>query len=171
MGHSPLALADVITTDLTAPIVLSRAAAPLLPAGGAIVNVASLAGMVPIPDEAAYSAAKAGLRAFTRAVAEELPHLHIGSVCPGPVDTPFFGDVAKVPNLVFSQPMSTAAEVADAILQCIATGRREVALPSLSGKLCTAGYVFPALARLLRPMLERRGARRKERYLQAKGLA
>ena len=45
---------------------LARAAAPHLRSGGAIVNVASLAGMVPVPQEAAYSASKAGLRAFSR---------------------------------------------------------------------------------------------------------
>src|SRR5206468_3971478 len=58
-------LADIITTNLTAPVVLARAAAPHLRSGGAIVNVASLAGMVPVPQEAAYSASKAGLRAFS----------------------------------------------------------------------------------------------------------
>ncbi|HUE38750.1 MAG TPA: SDR family oxidoreductase, partial [Candidatus Binatia bacterium] len=75
--------------------------------GGAIVNVASLAGMVPVPHEAAYSASKAGLRAFTRALAYELEErgIRAATVCPGPVDTGFFGDVETVPDIVFSQPM------------------------------------------------------------------
>src|SRR5205823_2662498 len=47
-------LAEVVLTNLTAPIVLCRAAAPLMKAGSAIVNVASLAGMVPVHHEAAY---------------------------------------------------------------------------------------------------------------------
>ena len=51
---------------------LARAAAPHLRSGGAIVNVASLAGMVPVPQEAAYSASKAGLRAFSRVLHGEL---------------------------------------------------------------------------------------------------
>src|SRR5262245_28839558 len=50
-NHSARALADVITTNLTAPIYLTRAVADRIRAGGAIVNVASLAGMVPVHHE------------------------------------------------------------------------------------------------------------------------
>jgi short-subunit dehydrogenase len=160
----------VITVNLSAPIVLTRAAIEHLRPGGAIVNVASLAGMVPVHHEATYCASKAGLRAFTRAVAEEFPGVHVSTVCPGPVDTSFFGDVGAVPDLVFSQPISTADEVADAVLRCIADGTPEIALPRLSGALATVGYIFPSLAHRLRPMLERRGAAAKRRYMQRKGL-
>jgi short-subunit dehydrogenase len=171
LQHSARALSDVITTNLTAPVVLTRAAVEKLAPGGAVVNVASLAGMIPVPHEAAYSASKAGLRAFTRSLREEFPKLRIATVCPGPVDTGFFGDLAQVPNLVFSQPMSSADEVADAVLACIVGERDEIALPSLSGKLATAGYVFPFLAAWLRPMLERRGAAAKARYAERRRAA
>ncbi len=166
--YSARALGDVITTNLTAPVVLTRAAVEHLREGGAIVNVASLAGMIPVPHEAAYSASKAGLRAFTRSLREEFPHLHISTVCPGPVDTGFFGEISQVPDLVFSQPMSSAEQVADAILACIAGNKPEIALPRLSGALATMGYVFPSLATRLRPLLERRGAAAKARYAQRK---
>jgi len=169
----PLKLAEVITTNLTAPVVLSRAAAPLLREGGAIVNVASLAGMVPVHHEAAYSASKAGLRAFTRVVAEELrPRgIRVAVVCPGPVDTDFFGDIEKVPDLVFSQPMSSPERVADAVLSCLVADRVEVALPWLSGKLATLGYLSPSLLRALRPFFERIGARKKRAYIERKRAA
>jgi NAD(P)-dependent dehydrogenase (short-subunit alcohol dehydrogenase family) len=165
----PDKLAQVITTNLTAPVVLCRAAVDHLGDGGAIVNVASLAGMIPVHHEAAYSASKAGLRAFTRVLAEELPGVKVGVVCPGPVDTGFFGDVKSVPDLVFSQPMSTADEVADAVMRCIRDGG-EIALPRISGALCTIGYLAPSLMRRLRPALERRGARSKRRYMDRKGM-
>ena len=60
------------------------------------MNVASLAGKVPVPHEAAYSASKAGLRAFSRALGVELAAhgVRVSCVNPGPVDTGFFGDVA-----------------------------------------------------------------------------
>jgi len=167
---SPLELSDIITVNLNAPIVLSRAALDHLPSGGAIVNVASLAGFIPLPHEAAYSASKAGLRAFTKALREEHPELTIGLVSPGPVDTNFFGDVQDVPDLVFSQPMSTAHEVAEAILEVITRGTVEIAMPRASGALATVGYVVPALARRLRPLLEARGAKNKARYMKRKGL-
>lgn len=162
--------ADVITVNLTAPVFLTRLCADHLRAGGAIVNVASIAGMVPVHHESAYSASKAGLRAFTRVIAEELEErgIRVCSVCPGPVDTPFFGDIESVPDLVFSQPMSTADEVADAVIEGIVRGTPEIVLPAASGKLATLAYLFPALSRLLRPALEKRGAVAKRRYIDKK---
>jgi hypothetical protein len=168
LRHTARALGDVIATNLTAPIMLTRAAVEKLRPGGAVVNVASIAGMIPVPHEAAYSASKAGLRAFTRSLREEFPELHVATVCPGPVDTGFFGDVSEVPPLVFSQPMSTAAEVADAVIACILGAAAEIAIPRASGVLATLGYLFPSLSALLRPMLERRGAAAKARYLERK---
>lgn len=162
--------ADVITINLTAPIFLTRMCLDHLRPGGAIVNVASIAGMVPLPEEASYCASKAGLRAFSRALAIELEErsIHVCSVCPGPVDTPFFGDLQTVPDIVFSQPMSTADEIADAVIEGITGGAPEIAVPARSGKLATLGYLFPPLARKLRPILEKRGAENKRRYIERK---
>jgi short-subunit dehydrogenase len=138
-----------------------------LAAGGAIVNIASLAGKVPVPSEATYSASKAGLRAFARALDLELNGrgITVSTVCPGPVDTAFLGDLRAVPDLVFSQPMSTAERVAEAVVLAIESGRREIDIPALSGKLATLAYLSPRLFGALRPLLERRGARNKQRLL------
>ncbi|MBK8253457.1 MAG: SDR family oxidoreductase [Polyangiaceae bacterium] len=161
---------EVITVNLSAPIFLTRVCAEHIRSGGAIVNVASLAGMVPVFHEASYSASKAGLRAFSRVIAEELRErdITVATVCPGPVDTPFFGEIERVPDLVFSQPMSTADEVADAVIKCIDEGTGEIAMPYFSGKLATIGYLLPPLARKLRPILEKRGAENKRRYIEKK---
>ena len=119
--------------------------------------------MVPVPGEAAYSGSKAGLRAFTRAAAYDLEarDIHLGCVCPGPVDTGFLGDFAGVPDIVLSQPMSTADEVATAILRCIDERLDEIAIPARSGRLATMAYLSPSFARRVRPVMERRGARNK----------
>ena len=165
-------LVGILDANLVAPVLLTRAALPHLKPGGAIVSIASLAGKVPIRDEATYSASKAGLRAFGRALAEELRErgLTVTTVCPGPVDTGFLGDARDVPPIVFSQPMSTAARVADAVIASIESAREEVDVPHLSGKLATLGYLSPALMAMLRPVLERRGARNKERFMAAEAL-
>ncbi len=57
--------------------------------GGAIVHVASKAGVVGEPGHAAYSAAKGAVIALTRAMAVELApyHIRVNAVCPGPVFT------------------------------------------------------------------------------------
>ncbi len=163
----PQQLADVIATNLSAPVVLTRAALDHLADGGSIVQVASIAGMAPIPGEAAYSASKAGLRAFARAVAYDVAPrgIHVGCVCPGPVDTGFLGDLAEVPDIVLSQPMITAADVARAILQCIDERVDEIAIPARSGRLATMAYLAPAFAQRIRPALEKRGAKNRERLI------
>lgn len=167
--HRPEQLAAIVAVNLTAPIVLTRLALPYLrrsPAG-AVVNVASLAGRVPVTHEATYSATKFGLRAFTMALAEELEHepVHASIVSPGPVETGFIlSDLDEVPDLVFSQPMSTARDIAAMILDSAADGALERTRPRVGATLATLGYVFPGLRKWLIPLLEFKGKRAKAKY-------
>lgn len=167
-------LAQIVDINLRAPVLLSRLALPYLEraGGGAIVNVASIAGKIPVPDEATYSATKFGLRAFTHALAEELDGsgITVSCVSPGPIDTGFImGDVDKVPDYFFSQPISSARDVAELVVACAADGRVERTIPVTTGLLATLGYLLPPLARMLRPALARKGRRIKERYRRAAG--
>jgi short-subunit dehydrogenase len=173
-GRSASELAQIVDTNLVAPILLTQAALAQLGPGGVVVNVASLAGKVPVPDEATYSGSKSGLRAFSRALALELAEhgstARVCTVCPGPVDTGFFGDdLARVPDLVFSQPMSSAEQIAQAVMRAIESDATEIDVPALSGKLATLGYLSPRVFASLRPLLERQGARNKARYLRRRG--
>jgi short-subunit dehydrogenase len=161
-------LGKMIDVNLKAPIMLSRIAMPYLrEAGeGAIVNVGSLAGRTPVPGSATYAASKAGLRSFTYSMYEELRDsgIKIATVSPGPIDTGFImSDVDEVSDLTFSQPISTADEVAQAILDLCGNRRREKSMPPISGFLTMISYVMPGLARAIRPLLERKGARVKQR--------
>jgi len=165
----PAALAHIVDVNLKAPILLTRAFLPHLVKHekANVVNVASIAGQVPLPGEATYSATKFGLRGFSMSIAEELREtsVRVSLVSPGPIDTGFLtDDIDAVPDLVFSQPMSTAEEVARAVLDCAHDGRLERTLPRLSGALATAGYLMPDLPRLLRPILESQGRRAKAKY-------
>jgi short-subunit dehydrogenase len=64
--------------------------------GGAIINVSSLASVIPIPDFAVYAATKAYVTSFSEALRIELREHRISvlAVCPGPVRTEF-GQVAR----------------------------------------------------------------------------
>ena len=83
---------------------------------------------------------------------------------PGPIDTGFImADIDATSDLTFSQPISTAEEVAQAILDICSNNLREQSMPRLSGVLTTVMYLFPWLNRYVRPILERKGARVKAR--------
>jgi hypothetical protein len=162
------ALGRMIDVNLKAPVILSRLAIPYLRSagGGAIVNVASLAGRTPVPGAATYSASKFGLRAFTYALGDELAGsgIKVAVVSPGPIDTGFImSNIDAVADITFSQPLSTAEEVAGAVTQLAVNDRREQSMPSSSGFLTTASYLFPGLGRALRPALIRKGRKVKER--------
>jgi short-subunit dehydrogenase len=161
-------LGRMIDVNLKAPVMLSRIALPYLreSGGGAIINVGSLAGRSPVPNSATYSAAKSGLRTFTYALFEELrgSGIKVAVVSPGPIDTGFtMSYLDAVSNLTLSQPISTAEEVAQAILDLCGSKQREKTMPAVSGFLTTANYLMPWLGSLIRPILERKGARVKRK--------
>src|SRR5690606_12336965 len=161
-------LGRMIDVNLRAPIVLSRLAIPYLrkAGGGAIVNVASLAGRTPLPGAATYSASKFGLRVFTFALGEELAGsgIKVAAVSPGPIDTGFImANIDSVADITFSQPLSTADQVAQAVMDLCVNEKREQSMPAASGFLTTLSYLFPALGRWLRPALAAKGRRVKAR--------
>ena len=170
-------LGKMVDVNLRAPIVLARLALPYLKESdeAVIINVGSLAGRTPVPGSATYSSTKAGLRAFTMSLAEELrgSNIKVGLVSPGPIDTGFImADIDKTADITFSQPMSTAEEVAQNILDLCGNNIREVSMPALSGLLTTVNYLFPWVGRKMRPVLERKGQRvKKELKAAAKARA
>lgn len=168
-SRKPLEIAAMVDVNMRSPLVLSSAVIPFMrqAGGGAIVNVGSLAGRAPLQGAATYCATKAGLRAFTYALADEIQDsgIKIGVVSPGPIDTGFIMDeIDLVEDIVFSQPMSSAQQVADAIVELASEDTVEISLPSFSGKLTTLSYLFPSLRRKLRPKLYEQGRKNKDKY-------
>ncbi|MDJ0904716.1 MAG: SDR family oxidoreductase [Woeseiaceae bacterium] len=158
----------MVDVNLRAPIMLTRLALPYLrdAGGGAVINVGSLAGWQPLADQVTYSATKAGLRTFTYALFEELRDTNIKTalVSPGPLDTGFIMDnLDVVADLTMSQPISTAEEVAQAVLDLCGNRRKEAAMPAVSAWLSRFFRLFPWLKRLLLPVFEAKGARVKSR--------
>jgi len=80
-------LRRLIEVNLVAPFNLSRHAARMMidQGGGRIINITSIAGPISNAGDAAYTAAKGGLDALTRALAAELgPHgITVNAIAPG----------------------------------------------------------------------------------------
>lgn len=87
----------LLQVNMLAVVELTRALLPsMLEAGGDIINTASLAADVAIPDFALYAASKAFVASYSEALRMELRHcgIRVVAVCPGPVHTEF-GSVAQ----------------------------------------------------------------------------
>jgi 2-keto-3-deoxy-L-fuconate dehydrogenase len=90
----------LITVNVKGVYLVTRALLPLLlapaqrgEAVGAIVNVASVSGLVGIKQRFAYCTTKGAVVAMTRQLAVEYPKtLRVNAVCPGTVQTPFVED-------------------------------------------------------------------------------
>ncbi len=89
----------VVDTDLKGTWLGMRAVIPGMidHGGGRIVNIASLAALVGLPNLAAYSAAKGGVIGLTQQAAlEYAPHnVLVNAICPGTIDTPILGDITE----------------------------------------------------------------------------
>lgn len=89
----------VITSNLTAPIILTQACARTMSVagGGSILNISSINAIRGFRGVAVYSAAKAGLDGFTRSLARELGPLNIrvNSILPGFFTSDMTADVSS----------------------------------------------------------------------------
>jgi NAD(P)-dependent dehydrogenase (short-subunit alcohol dehydrogenase family) len=93
---------EQLAINLTGVFRVTRAVLPemLKTGGGSIVNISSVSALVGFPGNAAYSATKGGLNAFSRCVAMDYAHQGIRSnaICPGLVDTPMASDLINNPE-------------------------------------------------------------------------
>ena len=115
------AFADLVGTNLAAPLFLSQAAAPHLRAAhGCIVNLVDIYGIRPPRDFAVYSAAKGGLITLTRALAMDLaPEVRVNAVAPGAILWPEDGDPQAERRILARIPLArtgTSDEIAATVL-------------------------------------------------------
>ncbi len=113
---------ETIGINLDGVFYTCRAIAPLLRDGGAIVNIASMAGHRGSYQHAHYAAAKGAVLSFSRSLALELaPRIRVNAVSPGLIDTPMVkpllaarGDelLAATPLKRLGQPEEVARAIA-----------------------------------------------------------
>lgn len=158
----PADLDRLIALNITATTRLSRHfAARFSDAGrGSIINVASLGGYVPGPNQAAYYASKAYVLSLSEALASEVAAsgVHVMAVAPGPVDTSIHASMRaeRAPYRLLLPAMSPAS-IANATYWGWRLGRR-VVVPGLHYQLLAVALrvlphrlIVPLVGALLKP--------------------
>lgn len=111
--------------NLFAPINLTRRVLPSMIAkkGGVIINISSVFGESGGSCEVDYSAAKAGIIGFTKALAKEVgpAGVRVNCVCPGVIDTEMNDDLTfeDVESLCDEIPLNRMGET-DEVAECVA---------------------------------------------------
>lgn len=142
----------MVTVNLLAAMYLSRSVAKQMMAQGfgAIINIASLAGKIPTPQTAVYSATKAGLIQFSNILRMEVADygVQVLTVNPGPVATEFFQKadptgafMAQVPDWFVIQPEQLATRVWDHI----GYEAREINVPGYTTGLAWLYQLMPGI--------------------------
>lgn len=83
---------SLVNTNLSAVITLSSIFIPYLKkTKGKIINISSIGGIIPLPYQAVYSATKAGVEIFSRALANEVKEsgIKVTAILPGDIRTSF----------------------------------------------------------------------------------
>jgi 3-oxoacyl-[acyl-carrier protein] reductase len=136
---------------------------------GHIVNIASLAGIAPVPGLSFYTASKYAVRGFSVAAAIELrpKNVYVTVICPDLVKTPMYDYQLTLPEesaLTFSGPrrVLTVEDIANALLKAVEKKPIEIALPPSRGLLSKLAGSFPWLFLVLGDSLRKKGLRRIE---------
>jgi NAD(P)-dependent dehydrogenase (short-subunit alcohol dehydrogenase family) len=102
-GLSSKAFDKTVEVNLKGPYFMTSAAIPLMvkSGGGSVVNVASIAALLPLPGQAVYSMTKAGLVSLTRGFAKEYGQqgIRVNAILPGVVETRFASALVEDPSI------------------------------------------------------------------------
>jgi uncharacterized protein len=88
---------------------------------GAVLNVSSVAGFLPIPTAAVYAATKAYVTSFTEAIRAELrrSNISVTALCPGPVATEFNQVAIRSPDETNTPPDVVTVPVQEVVRQAL----------------------------------------------------
>jgi short-subunit dehydrogenase len=141
-----------ITVNLTAAIQLTRLVLPyMLDRGsGHIINMSSVAGLLPVPTYSVYTASKYGLRGFTESLRRELGPvgIDVSGLYPGGVNTEFRLKSRPQRQSKIRTPdflRLDAEDVALAVWRVIQRPRRSLVMPWPMKMAATFNTLFPGL--------------------------
>lgn len=144
---------DTFNTNFFGALEAMQAVIPVMTQQGAgtIINISSVAGHIPIPFHAAYSATKFAMNAIGKAARIELKKygIEVLTVCPGYVRTDFGANAIKGKNQKQIRPSRvrgiTAQRVARAVWEGYSKHKREVVVPWTMHFAITLYQLFPGL--------------------------
>ena len=145
----------LMALNLLAPVEITRRLLPRIPRGGSVVAISSIAGKVALPGMAVYCASKHALNAYVAILRMESGQrgIHVLSVCPGYVKTPFIGNMLQGETDRRPERRGrfgiTAEQCAEAIRQGILNRKRTVVVPRIGWLLVAAERLLPVMTHKL----------------------
>ena len=144
---------DLFSTNFFGAVMAMQAVIPVMrqQGGGTVINISSVAGHIPLPFHASYSASKFALNAIGKAARIELrkDNIHVLTVCPGYVRTNFGKNAVQGREARRVRPESvrgiSAERVARATLAGYRKQKREVIVPWTMQVPVRLYQHFPAL--------------------------
>lgn len=149
----PAAYRETFDTNFFGALQAMQAVVPVMKAqgGGAIINISSVAGHVPLPFHAIYSATKFAMNALGKAARVELKQsgIQVLTVCPGYVRTDFGVNALRGGEQKQVRPGSVRGISADRVARAVLRGylkkKREVVVPWTMHPVIKLYQLFPGL--------------------------
>jgi short-subunit dehydrogenase len=149
----PAACRETFDTNFFGALQAMQAVIPVMKqqGGGTIINISSVAGHVPLPFHAIYSATKFAMNALGKAARVELKKsgIHVLTVCPGYVRTDFGANALRGGEQKQVRPGSVRGIAADRVARAVLRGylkrKREVVVPWTMRPVIKLYQLFPGL--------------------------
>jgi short-subunit dehydrogenase len=158
------ALHETFDTNFFGTVVCMQAALAVMKqqGWGTIINISSVAGHIPLPFHAVYSATKFAMNAFGKAANIELKSsgIHVMTVCPGYVRTDFSANAVRGREARTVRPSSvrgiSAQRVARAVMRGYRKQKREIVVPWTMHPAIKVYQLFPGLVERTMVKMSRR---------------
>jgi len=155
---------EMFETNLFGALEAMQAVIPVMKqqGSGTIINISSVAGHIPLPFHATYSATKFAMNAIGKAARIELApeRIHVMTVCPGYVRTNFSANIVRGREAKVIRPASqrgiSAERVARATLNGYLKQKREVIVPWYMHIPVKIYQLFPGVVEVAMTRMARR---------------